>query len=391
VFVSQAHSFAQQSRLAITLAWIAGYTNILTVFFCATVTSHVSGTTSNLGSDLVLGRWSLALFAFFLLTTFAIGAFISGMLLGLGRIRHWSSIYMLPMALQAILLAAFALLVEFTEPTSLAQGTSRWILTGIASMAMGLQNATITRISGGVVRTTHVTGVLTDVGLEAAELAVWARQKATLRDPQALLREASRLPSLPSARRLTLLATIVFSFALGAALGTLAHEHIPRYAMFPPVIFLLWIIYQDWKQPIAQIAPLNLDASGSTFTLPPQIAVYHLRPDDRLKPASASSASRTHDHRLPNLLTWLDDLSPSVQCVVLDLTFMQRIEPNAALNLAAAFDRLRKQHRALILAGLSTRTFQDLVDSGASDLADPSIVCPDLELAIARAYLLISP
>jgi anti-anti-sigma regulatory factor len=177
--------------------------------------------------------------------------------------------------------------------------------------------------------------------------------------------------------------------------------------MFPPVIFLLWIIYQDWKQPIAQIEQIEQDAEGYALSLPPQIAVYHLRPDERTKHRTASpsthasltqgpvarhaNAARTPDHRLPNLLNWLDELSPLVQCVVLDLTLMHRIDPNAALNLAAALDRLRKQHRSLILAGLSPVTFQDLVNSGATDLADPAIVCPDLELAIARAYLLVSP
>ncbi len=53
MFVAQAQSFTQQARLAITLAWIAGYTNIITIMACGTVTSHASGTTSNLGRDVV--------------------------------------------------------------------------------------------------------------------------------------------------------------------------------------------------------------------------------------------------------------------------------------------------------------------------------------------------
>ena len=46
MLVSHAHSFRQQARLAVTLAWVAGYTNIVTLLACGTVTSHVSGTTS---------------------------------------------------------------------------------------------------------------------------------------------------------------------------------------------------------------------------------------------------------------------------------------------------------------------------------------------------------
>ncbi len=31
MFISKAHTFKQQARLAITLAWVAGYTNVITL------------------------------------------------------------------------------------------------------------------------------------------------------------------------------------------------------------------------------------------------------------------------------------------------------------------------------------------------------------------------
>src|SRR3954452_1591078 len=112
MFVSQAHSFQQQARLAVTLAWVAGYTNILTVLTCGTVTSHVSGTSSILGRDLSEGSWEKAGFAALLLVTFCAGAAISGFCTELGRRRRWESIYVLPIAVEAFLLALFALSVE---------------------------------------------------------------------------------------------------------------------------------------------------------------------------------------------------------------------------------------------------------------------------------------
>jgi len=47
------------------------------------------------------------------------------------------------------------------------------VAAAIAACAMGLQNATITKISGSVVRTTHLTGVITDLGLEGTQLLLW--------------------------------------------------------------------------------------------------------------------------------------------------------------------------------------------------------------------------
>ncbi len=268
MFTAPAHSFAQQARLAITLAWVAGYINIITVVTCGEVTSHATGTASNLGRDLATGQWRLAAYFAFLLFTFLSGAALSGLLTELGRRRRWESIYVLPMIAEALLLTAFAIGEQLTVsadagPTLHLSATARWWLTGLASAAMGLQNATITHISGGVVRTTHVTGTLTDLGLEAAQFAfhLWDRRHhATRTSPRAAIR---RTAAHPTARRLALLLSILISFCLGAGLGTLAFSHFPAQAMFPPVLFLLWIITQDARTPIVQVEP---DATSAAPT-----------------------------------------------------------------------------------------------------------------------------
>ncbi len=266
MFVSQAHSFAQQARLAITLAWVAGYTNILTILMCHQVTSHASGTTSNLGEFLSQGDWERALYPFFLLTTFFLGAALSGACTEFGRRRGWESIYVLPIIIEALLLLVFANAALIHGPGLAGQGAILYWLTGAAAGAMGLQNATITRISSGAVRTTHVTGVLTDLGLEAAQY-IWQRCEHRSADdpPQAhphhggQYRDKLSGRPRPTWRRLLVLASVIGSFALGAGLGTIAHSRIPYYAMFPPVAFLLWIIYQDMGRPIAQIQAPALD------------------------------------------------------------------------------------------------------------------------------------
>src|SRR5262245_59362503 len=102
MLVSQAHSFSQQARLAITLAWIAGCTNIVTILACGTVTSHVTGTASNLASHVTAMAWRDAAFALFLLVVFFLGAALSGLLTEAGRRRGWTSLYILPTLTQAV-------------------------------------------------------------------------------------------------------------------------------------------------------------------------------------------------------------------------------------------------------------------------------------------------
>ena len=49
MFVVRAHTFILQARLAISLAWVAGYTNIIALIVCGYVVSHVTGHASVLG------------------------------------------------------------------------------------------------------------------------------------------------------------------------------------------------------------------------------------------------------------------------------------------------------------------------------------------------------
>jgi uncharacterized membrane protein YoaK (UPF0700 family) len=258
MFVSQAHSFTQQARLAITLAWVAGFTNIVSILTCGTATSHMTGTVSQWGLDVVYGRWRLVAFTSYVLVTFFLGAMLSGFATETGRRRGWESIYVLPITLQAILLAGFAVMVEVHPSHEVARGGWLYGLIGLASLAMGLQNATITRISGGVVRTTHMTGVFTDLGIESAQFFYWLRDRRRDSPPLSPKALVHSVRVHPTARRLALLGSIAGSFALGAGLGAAAFERFPSWAMFPPVLFLLWIILQDIRTPICEIEPSGL-------------------------------------------------------------------------------------------------------------------------------------
>lgn len=379
MFIVQAHSFTQQARLAITLAWVAGYTNIVALLTCGHVTSHVSGTTSDVGRGVATGSWGLAGFSLWLLMTFFLGAALSGLATEFGRRRNWESIYVLPMAIEALLLALFAVGVELHEFGTTERGLPLYLMTGVASLAMGLQNATITRISNGVVRTTHVTGVLTDLGLETAQFLLWLKDRRRNVPPGSVRALVHSAQHHPTAMRLFLLLSIVGSFALGAGLGTGAYQFVPRLAMIPPVLFLAWIIYQDVKRPIAEIEPSSLVGDGG-LGLDPRLAVFHLRRD---------AARQGIVHRMPNLLAWAERLPPTADVVVLDLEQVSQIDANSVLELRAVLGRMRAQNRHLILAGLSHEQVEQLRRAGTGDALDPRDVCPDLELAIAKGLNLL--
>jgi uncharacterized membrane protein YoaK (UPF0700 family) len=368
VFHAQAHSFAQQARLAITLSWIAGYTNLITVLTCGQVTSHMSGATSEVGRDLVQGDWRRLGYLLLLVAAFVVGALVSGVVSDVGKALRWQSIYVLPMAIEALLLAIFAVGVELHDAARIETGGAFVWMTLVAAAAMGLQNATITRISGGVVRTTHVTGVLTDLGLETAHLLAWL-----VRGRPA---EAHPNPLGPSsAKRLALLASIAGAFAVGAGVGTFAFLKIPTYSMVPPVAFLIWIIAQDLISPIAEVRAATAVGGAPIERLPQGIAVYHLK--------------TKRGARLPNLLLWAEHLPASVRGIVLDVEEFGDLDEDACIEIGALAARLRSHHRHLVLAGVAPDRYRALESAGVLEEIGGMNLCHDLELAVARALAVI--
>lgn len=379
MFISKAHSFKQQAQLAITLAWVAGYTNVITLITLGATTSHVTGSTSSLGRTIVEGKTALAMFAGFLIGVFLVGAAVSGFLTELAHRAGRRSIYVLPMALEALMLAAFAFCLEWAPEQDLWVGPARWGVTALACLAMGLQNATITRISAGVVRTTHMTGVVTDLGIEIARFSLWSMDAGAKATSHSIRGAANKVAHEPSARRVALLASLAGSFAFGAALGTLIHEKHPPVSMFPPVLFLLWIIFQDVRQPIAELEPSRLESEGPGLGLPPEMLVVHLRRD--LK-------RREDIHRLPDLSGWVEALPSHVRIIVLELGEVRQIDEDSALELRATLDHARASGRTLILSGIDAAQFSQLRQAVPGTLLDPINVCADFELALARGVLL---
>jgi uncharacterized membrane protein YoaK (UPF0700 family) len=261
VFHAEAHSFQQQARLAITLASVAGFVNVVGVVVCGVAVSHVTGTVSALGREVGQGEWHLLGIAGWLLAWFLVGAMVSGLAIGAARARGWRSVYVVPMAIEAFALAAMGVLVaqrgvaiESGSPlTTGAFAATQWSLSAIACLAMGLQNATITSISGGVVRTTHLTGVLTDLGIELSRIVAPRGDVPVAPSPATDATGHRTSITRARLRRLALLTSILGSFLLGAGIAAIAMPSLAAWTMLPPVALLLFVIGQDLVRPIVAL------------------------------------------------------------------------------------------------------------------------------------------
>lgn len=136
------------------LAMIAGALNAIGLLgFEHQSVSHLTGTSTLLGLAMVDGAASESLHLFLILLSFLLGAALSGAITN-NAVLHLGRRYSFALAIEAglVLLAMVAL----------TRGSNSGHL--LASAACGLQNGMVSTYSGAVVRTTHVSGLFTDLG-----------------------------------------------------------------------------------------------------------------------------------------------------------------------------------------------------------------------------------
>ena len=241
---------AQRSRLerlllVMVLPWVAGVVNATGFFVVGSYTSHVTGQVARFGDELSQGHWHLALQALAIMGSFLGGAMTATLLVELAK-RLERARYALPLLLEAMTLALFAG-TWWTEQRDHA-GTRDIALPALLGFAMGLQNALVTRISGAVVRTTHLTGITTDIGIESVRALFWLRDE--LREHHQLS-ELGALPQTflaskdPELAKLRLHVAIFVSFMSGAVLGPLLFLRFGGAELLLPVAVLLALVAFD--------------------------------------------------------------------------------------------------------------------------------------------------
>jgi uncharacterized membrane protein YoaK (UPF0700 family) len=219
-------------RLGALLAFNAGAINAGGFLAVQRYTSHMTGVVSAVADDLVLGAWIAAGAGLLALLAFIGGAMVTAILTNWARRRAMHSEYALALLLEALLLLAFGLLGGTLAHWSAHVGAQTLLPVTVLLLCfiMGLQNAVVTKISQAEIRTTHMTGVITDLGIELGRLVYWNR--ATPADP-------ALGPVLANRERLALLALIAGLFFVGGLSGALAFKHFGFVATVPLALALV--------------------------------------------------------------------------------------------------------------------------------------------------------
>jgi uncharacterized membrane protein YoaK (UPF0700 family) len=216
---------AQANRhLGIALAFVAGAANAGGFLAVQQYTSHMTGILSAAADDLALGAIGAAIDCAGALLSFLAGAACCAIMVNFARRRNLHSEFALPLLLEAVLLLAFGVLGTRLQAIDVI------VLPATVSLLcfmMGLQNAVITKLSNAEIRTTHMTGIITDLGIEAGKALYWNR------DDQAVPRVAC------DRKRLRLLLALVSSFFGGAVAGAFGFKFLGFGATLPLAAVLL--------------------------------------------------------------------------------------------------------------------------------------------------------
>jgi uncharacterized membrane protein YoaK (UPF0700 family) len=175
---------------ALAFAGTAGFINSIALGAFGSPVSHMTGAVSYFGIELAGGSLRNALATLTIILSFMLGAALAGLIVGAqdlapGRRYGWS------LCCEGALLAGSMAL--------LTSGHTSGVL--LIAMACGLQNATTSSYFGLMIRTTHVTGTVTDIGVM---LGHWLRHRHVER------------------RKLAFMAGVVIAFGAGVWIGALA-------------------------------------------------------------------------------------------------------------------------------------------------------------------------
>ena len=157
---------------------------------------------------------------------FFLGSFVSNLLVEIISKTNDRFIYVIPTIIESLILFFLAIFGQFL----ISQNPN--LLACAMLFAMGLQNSLVTTISNSTVRTTHLTGLFTDLGIELSQLFFY--------------KQKDQKDKLYASIKLRL--TIITFFFLGGLLGGIFYSALQLYVLaIAATVLIIGIIYDELK------------------------------------------------------------------------------------------------------------------------------------------------
>lgn len=219
-------TFIHNLRLATLLSFVAGIVNITGVLAVKTLTTNVTGHFAFFAEELIKYNYTAAITFFIFTLFFLMGAFTSSFLAELVAIKKPHLLHVIPISLEIAILSSVA---YFGTQTDLSTLEGKMIAFSML-FAMGIQNSLVTKISQSTVRTTHLTGLFTDLGIELSQLFFYKKET-----------EKRRLNA-----NIYLRLSIISFFFVGCISGGYIYTFLQIRTLFVGTFFLLIALLYDY-------------------------------------------------------------------------------------------------------------------------------------------------
>lgn len=211
--------------LGYLMAFIGGAINAGGFFAVNHYTSHMSGELARIADHIFLEQWSIALSSALMVLSFILGACHAAFSIVWGKHVRLHSPYALTFWIEAVYMLLFGIMASgLTQYQTLVP-----ITVLLMCFIMGMHNTVMTMLSGGVIRSTHMTGFITDIGIELAKFLFYSMQK--------------RRPTLQGVQwpKLKLYLGLVTGFVLGGVFGAWGFHQV-NFKFVLPLSAVLLII-----------------------------------------------------------------------------------------------------------------------------------------------------
>lgn len=153
--------------MASLLSGVAGIVNSVGVLGLHTLTTNVTGHFAFFAEEVTEENYHRAMVYLIYTFFFLLGSFVSSLIMEWVLKYKPEVSYVIPILLEVVLLVGLSM-IDIALPSVLVKYS---VFTALVLLfSMGLQNSLVTRVSGAVVRTTHLTGLFTDLGIALSQL-----------------------------------------------------------------------------------------------------------------------------------------------------------------------------------------------------------------------------
>lgn len=213
-------------KIASLLSFIAGMVNVAGFFSVQKLTTNVTGHFAFFIDEVFKLNISQSIVYFLYTLFFFAGSFVSNFIAEIVAKKNERYIYSVPASIECVLLLVLGIFgMYFTTK-------SPNVIAFSLLFAMGLQNSLVTTISNAEVRTTHLTGLFTDLGIELSQLFFY--------------KEISQKEKLTASIKLRF--TIISFFFFGGIFGGICYSYFQLESLIIAAILLIaGLIYDTLK------------------------------------------------------------------------------------------------------------------------------------------------